>query len=82
MEYEIVQHKLQDEFGRIVQQLDQGDTFVVTRKGAPVGEMTPLPGRWFASADTAIALFEGAPEVDYQRFRADMDAIIGLEPVG
>jgi len=56
--------------------LDRGETFVVTRNGVPVGELTPLRLRQFVNADAVVALFAGAPAVDGQRFRADVDAVL------
>jgi len=60
--------------------LDRGETFVVTRNGVPVGELTPLRHRRFVGAEAAVALFAGAPAVDGQRFRADVDAVLDQQP--
>lgn len=62
--------------------LDDGATFVVTRNGVPVGELIPMRHRRFVRAEAAVAAFAGAPRVDYKRFRADIDAVVGqdLEP--
>jgi antitoxin (DNA-binding transcriptional repressor) of toxin-antitoxin stability system len=54
--------------------LDRGETFVVTRNGKPVGELTPLRERQFVSVETAIAHFRAAPRIDARRFRDDVDA--------
>jgi antitoxin (DNA-binding transcriptional repressor) of toxin-antitoxin stability system len=56
--------------------LDRGETFVVTRNGVPVGELTPLKQRQFVAADAVVAAFGGAPDVDLERFRADVDALL------
>ena len=58
---------------------DQGETFIVTRNGVPVGELTPLRRHRFVSADTAIAVFRTAPAIDRHRFRADLDAVADQE---
>jgi len=55
--------------------LDRGETFVVTRNGVPVGELSPLRRHRFVDADTAIAVFRGAPAVDIVRLRADLDSV-------
>lgn len=60
--------------------LDRGETFVVTRNGVPVGELTPLRQRLFVRTDAAIAFFAGAPVVEGARFRADVDAILDQRP--
>ena len=48
----------------------------MTRNGDPVGELTPLHSRRFIRAAEAVAIFRGAPEVDYGRFREDLDAVV------
>lgn len=60
--------------------LDRGERFVVTRAGVPVGELTPVRRRRFVSAGAAAALFAGAPSVDAERFRADLDAFADQQP--
>ena len=60
--------------------LDRGETFVVTRHGVPVGELTPLRRHRFVNADTAVALFRGAPSVDLARLRADLDNVASQAP--
>ena len=77
---EISQRELRNESGEIMRALDRGETFVITRHGVPVGELTPLRQGRFISTDTAVALFAGAPKLDAARFRADVDAIIDQRP--
>lgn len=60
--------------------LDRGETFVVTRNGTPVGELTPLRQRRFVSAEAALSAFAGAPHIDAERFRADVDALLDQDP--
>ena len=56
--------------------LDRGESFVVTRNGVPVGELLPVRSRQFVMADVALAAFGGAPILDPDRFRADVDAVV------
>lgn len=74
MNREITQRELRNDSGRIMRELDQGETFVITRNGVPVGELAPLRRHRFVATETAMALFRAAPAVDYRRFRADLDA--------
>jgi prevent-host-death family protein len=76
----ITQRELRNESGEIMRALDRGETFVVTRNGVPVGELTPLQQRRFVAAGTALAAYGGAPPVDSARFRADIDALLDQEP--
>jgi antitoxin (DNA-binding transcriptional repressor) of toxin-antitoxin stability system len=72
---EVTQRELRNESGKIMRELDEGETFIVTRNGIPVGELAPLRRHRFVAAETAVALFRSAPAVDYERFRADLDGV-------
>lgn len=74
MSREITQRELRNQSGEIMRALDDGETFVVTRNGVPVGELTPLRRHRFVAAEAAVAMFKRAPRVDYERLRADLDA--------
>ena len=80
MAREITQRELRNESGKIMRALDRGETFVVTRNGVSVGELTPLRQRCFVRAEVAAALFAGAPTIDAKRFRADVDALLDQRP--
>ena len=75
MSREISQRELRNDSGEIMRKLDEGETFVVTRNGVPVGELTPLRRHRFVAAEAAVALFRTAPAVDGPRFRSDLDLI-------
>jgi prevent-host-death family protein len=72
---EITQRELRNESGEIMRRLDEGESFVVTRNGVPVGELSPLRRHRFVRADTAVALFRHAPSVDIAILRADLDRV-------
>jgi prevent-host-death family protein len=75
MAHTITQRELRNDSGEIMRRLDQGETFIVTRNGNPVGELTPLRRHRFVSVDAVIAMFRNAPAIDSNRFRADLDEI-------
>ena len=77
---EISQRELRNESGEIMRRLDEGESFVVTRNGVPVGELAPLRRHRFVPADTAVAIFRQAPPVDYTQFREDLDRASSQEP--
>jgi len=77
---EITQRELRNDSGAIMRRLDDGETFVVTRNGVPVGELLPLRRHRFVPAETAVAMFRTAPRVDYDRFRADLDEAASQDP--
>lgn len=80
MSREITQRELRNESGEIMRALDKGESFVVTRNGVPVGELIPLRQRMFVPAEAAVAVFAGAPRVDLERFRRDLDEAIDQDP--
>ena len=75
MAKEITQRELRNDSGEIMRRLDEGESFVVTRNGVPVGELAPLRRHRFVSAEAVVAIFRGAPAVDLDRLRADLDAV-------
>jgi antitoxin (DNA-binding transcriptional repressor) of toxin-antitoxin stability system len=76
----ITQRELRNSSGEIMRALDRGESFVVTRNGIPVGELTPIRRRRFIPAEEFVAMFSGAPPVDAARFRADVDRFVDQDP--
>jgi antitoxin (DNA-binding transcriptional repressor) of toxin-antitoxin stability system len=79
MAREITQRELRNNSGEIMRQLDQGESFVVTRNGIPVGGLSPLRRHRFVGAQAAVAAFRGAPRVESNRLRADLDRAASQE---
>jgi prevent-host-death family protein len=79
---EITQRELRNNSGEIMRALDRGDSFVVTRNGVPVGELHPVRPRRWVSDDAVRAAFRGAPTIDGNRFRQDIDVWVDqdIEP--
>lgn len=75
MAREVTIGQLGDDWGEITRRLERGESFVVTSDGIPVGELSPLRRCRFVLAEAAVEMFRSAPPVDYQRFRADLDAL-------
>ncbi len=57
----ITQRELRNDSGEIMRRLEQGESFVVTRNGVPVGELTPLPRHRFVPAAAVVAFFGMRP---------------------
>jgi prevent-host-death family protein len=76
---EITQRQLRNDSGEIMRGLDEGNTYVITRHGTPVGELIPLRRHRFVSSEAAMAIFRGAPRVDHAKLRRDLDAIASQE---
>ncbi len=80
MTREITQRQLRNESGDVMRALDAGETFVITRNGVPVGELTPIRRRRFVSTAAALAALRHAPPIDFEQFRADVDAVLDQDP--
>jgi antitoxin (DNA-binding transcriptional repressor) of toxin-antitoxin stability system len=76
MRREITQRQLRNESGAIMRAIDAGESFIVTRNGVPVAEMTPARRPHFTSKADVLKAFKNAPSVDAKRFFSDIDAII------
>ena len=80
MSREITQRELRNNSGEIMRKLDEGETFIVTRNGVPVGDLTPLRRHRFIAGEAAVALFRAAPPIDAGRFRTDLDSVVSQDP--
>lgn len=80
----ITQRQLRNDSGEIMRELDRGESFIVTRNGAPVGELRPTQRRQFVPKAAVMAALAGVSRMDYDSFRADVDRFVdqGLEPRG
>jgi prevent-host-death family protein len=73
---EITQRTLRNDSGEIMRGLDRGESYIVTRNGVPVGELTPIRRRRFVSAEAFRKVLAGVPRLDPARFREDIDRVI------
>jgi antitoxin (DNA-binding transcriptional repressor) of toxin-antitoxin stability system len=77
---EITQRELRNESGEVMRALDAGESFIVTRNGVGVGELTPLRRRRFVDRVAVIEAFAGAAPIDSDRFRQDVDRLAVQDP--
>jgi prevent-host-death family protein len=76
----LTQRELRNNSGEIMRALDRGESFIVTRNGVPVGELSPIKSRYFVRREDLLAAFAGAPRVDWRAMRAELDAFIDQDP--
>lgn len=76
----LTQRELRNQSGQIIRALDAGDSFVVTRNGVPVGELTPIRPRRYAPRNTVLATFSSAPALNAARFRDEVDEVVDQRP--
>lgn len=72
---EITQRDLRNRYGEIMDAVQSGQSFTVTRDGHPIGQLVPMRGRRrFVSRQEFAAMSRTAPAIDLDTFRADQDA--------
>jgi prevent-host-death family protein len=76
----ITQRELRNDSGEIMRRLDQGERFVVTRRGVAVGELIPIRRQLFAARAHVVEAFANAPKLDRDRYRAEIDRPIDQDP--
>jgi len=71
----IPQRDLRNQNAEIIAAVIAGESFIVTRNGAPVAELRPVHGRRRTFVATAELARLGArgPHIDRAMFRADLD---------
>lgn len=57
----IPHRELRNDSGEIMRRLDQGESFIVTCNGVPVGELIPLRRHRFVATAAVVAIFRNAP---------------------
>jgi prevent-host-death family protein len=74
----ISQRELRNDSAVIMDRVEQGERFTVTRNGRPIAELTPLAGpRQAVPTDELIAAFAHLPTIDYTQLRAEADQFFG-----
>jgi antitoxin (DNA-binding transcriptional repressor) of toxin-antitoxin stability system len=71
---EITQRDLRSRSREIMDAVEHGQSFTVTRDGHQIGELVPIRRRRFVSRLEFAAMSRHAPGGDLDTFRADQDA--------
>jgi prevent-host-death family protein len=72
---EITQRDLRSKSREIMDAVEHGQSFTVTRDGHQIGELVPIRRRRrFVSRQEFAAMSRNAPESDLEAFRADQNA--------
>jgi prevent-host-death family protein len=77
---EITQRDLRSRSREIMDAVERGESFTVTRDGYRIGELIPIRRRRkFVSRQEFAAMSRNAPISDLDAFRADQDAVADHE---
>lgn len=63
----------------ILDAVEDGETFVITRRGVPVAELRPMFTEGSVPTEDVRTSLVGLPRVDYAALRAEADAFFGTE---
>ena len=75
--HEVSQRDLRMRSREIMDDLERGRSFTVTRDGRPIGELVPRQvRRRFVSSEEFAARSRMVPAVDIDAFRGDLDAAV------
>jgi prevent-host-death family protein len=77
----IPQRELRNNNAGIIEAVAAGESFVITRNGVPVADLTPVrtTRRRLVPTTELVALFSQGPHIDRQSFREDVDRVIDPE---
>jgi antitoxin (DNA-binding transcriptional repressor) of toxin-antitoxin stability system len=79
----ISQAELRNGSAAVMDALEAGEEFVITRNGVPVGELRPIQLRRELSAAELVELFASLPSgATSEQIRAEADAVFGEERIG
>jgi prevent-host-death family protein len=75
----ITQRELRNNSATVMDAVEAGETYHITRNGTEVAELRPLPRRRRLTAEELVARHHRLPRVDYARMRAEADAFFGTQ---
>ena len=75
----ITQREFRNNSAAVMDAVEAGETYHVTRNGVEVAELRPLTRRRRLTAAELVARHQRLPRVDHERMRADADEFFGTE---
>lgn len=75
----ITQREFRNNSSAVMDAVEAGETFVITRNGTEVAELRPMSRRRRLSAEELVARHRRLPRVDFVELRQDADDFFGSE---
>lgn len=75
----ITQREFRNNSAAVMDAVEAGETFHVTRNGVEIAELRPLPRRRRLTAEELVARHRRLPRVDYAHMRQESDEFFGTE---
>ncbi|MDQ2583392.1 type II toxin-antitoxin system Phd/YefM family antitoxin [Saccharothrix yanglingensis] len=78
----ISQREFRNSSAAVMDAVEAGETFHITRNGVEIAEVRPLPRRRQFTAEELVERHKRLPRVDYAAMRAESDEFFGEDRVG
>ncbi len=75
----ITQREFRNNSAAIMDAVEAGEVYHITRNGIEVAELRPLPRRRRLTAEELVARHRRLPRVDYEHMRQDADQFFGTD---
>ncbi|NGO48253.1 type II toxin-antitoxin system Phd/YefM family antitoxin [Streptomyces ureilyticus] len=75
----ITQREFRNNSAAVMDAVEAGETYHITRNGIEVAELRPLARRRRPSAEELVARHRKLPRVDYAQMRAEADEVFGSD---
>jgi prevent-host-death family protein len=75
----ITQREFRNNAASVMDEVEAGETFHVTRNGVEVAQVSPVPRRRRLTAEQLVERHRRLPRVDFARMREEADAFFGDE---
>lgn len=78
----ITQREFRNNSAAVMDAVEAGETFVVTRNGVEVAEVRPVARRRRMTAEELVERHRRLPRVDPDRMRREADEMLGEDRIG
>ncbi|MEV0234503.1 type II toxin-antitoxin system Phd/YefM family antitoxin [Nonomuraea sp. NPDC050786] len=75
----ITQREFRNNSAAVMDQVEAGEIFHITRNGVEIAELRPIPRKRHLSAEELVARHRRLPRVDYAEMRREADEFFGGE---
>ncbi|MEV0159490.1 type II toxin-antitoxin system Phd/YefM family antitoxin [Nonomuraea fuscirosea] len=75
----ISQREFRNNSAAVMNEVEAGEIFHITRNGVEIAELRPLPRRRHLTAEELVAKHRLLPRVDYAEMRREADEFFGTE---
>ncbi len=78
----ISQREFRNNSASVMDAVEAGETYLVTRNGVEIAELRPLSRRRRLTAEQLVAKHRRLPRVDYAEMRTEADEVFGEDRIG